>query len=61
MKVDGAVLLKDVVMVDADRGIVGPFWIGIARDFWVELVYDGVTASVDVTMELYRCHVDVLQ
>lgn len=56
MVVDGAVFFEYVVVVDADSRVTGPCWIGVARDFWVELVDDGISTGIGVSMEFYRRH-----
>lgn len=56
MVVSRAALLEDIVVVDANGGIVGPCWVGVARNIWVKLVDDSVTTCVGIAMELDGCH-----
>lgn len=56
MVVDGTVLLEYVVVIDADCRVIGPYWVGAARDFWVKLVDDGISTGIGVSMKFYWCH-----
>lgn len=57
MEVDGAAAPNDdIVLVDSDCRVVRPSWVGLARNFGIEFIYDGSSIFVCITVELHRCH-----